>query len=368
MEFAFASVEQARQALRRDNPGFAGEIGQLAIVGAGPEGLRLAELCRGYGIAVRAVVDDNPARCGQDVAGVAVAPFDSLGALDRAVPVVVASNHLLGPVRRLRQLGFAHVAGFILLQVLDPGRFPPHPFHERLLEETVTGKGLIDWLAGRLADERSRLVLDRVVRFRLSLDPAVLADVVEGDLYGPDCLASFPDGAVYVDGGAFDGDSVRWFIERSGERFSRILAFEPDPATHARLAAAFAADERVTAVAAGLWDHTTTLRFVDDGSRGATLSGAGTVAVPVSALDDVLAGARADFIKMNIEGAELNALAGARRTIATHRPQLAVSVYHRPAHLWEVAQAIDAIVPGYRFHLRQHEGGLIETVLYAVSG
>jgi hypothetical protein len=69
---------------------------------------------------------------------------------------------------------------------------------------------------------------------------------------------------------------------------------------------------------------------------------------------------------MNIEGAEIDALNGARKTIETWMPKLAISVYHRPSDLWQIPQLIHDFSKDYDFFLRQHDGGVIETVLYAI--
>jgi FkbM family methyltransferase len=87
------------------------------------------------------------------------------------------------------------------------------------------------------------------------------------------------------------------------------------------------------------------------------------------ALDDYVSQAnltRIDFVKMDIEGAELEALAGAQELIASRRPRLAVSAYHRPEHLWEIPQAIMASHSGYRLFFGHHTPVKWESVFYAV--
>jgi FkbM family methyltransferase len=76
--------------------------------------------------------------------------------------------------------------------------------------------------------------------------------------------------------------------------------------------------------------------------------------------------ARIDFVKMDIEGAELDALAGARECLVRHRPRLAISAYHRPEHLWEIPRAIHAANPAYRLHFGHHMPVKWESVFYAV--
>ena len=76
---------------------------------------------------------------------------------------------------------------------------------------------------------------------------------------------------------------------------------------------------------------------------------------------------RIDFVKMDIEGAEPDALAGASGLIAQHRPRLAVSAYHRAEHLWEIPRLILAAHPGYRLFFGHHVPVKWESVFYAVQ-
>lgn len=55
-----------------------------------------------------------------------------------------------------------------------------------------------------------------------------------------------------------------------------------------------------------------------------------------------------------------------RKTLAQHRPQLAISVYHRPEHMWELPLELMRSLTGYDFHLRHYSFGRWECVLYAV--
>lgn len=70
---------------------------------------------------------------------------------------------------------------------------------------------------------------------------------------------------------------------------------------------------------------------------------------------------------MDIEGAELEALYGAKTLIKTWNPDLAIAVYHKPEHLWEIALYLSTLVPKYKFYLRNYTGGVAETILYATT-
>ena len=339
----------------------------VAIVGAAPEGQRLARICAARGIKIDAIVDDDPAKKDLIVAGLRVAPIQTLTELPKSTPVVIASHRVLRATQRLRDLGFNYVVPFALLQVLAGDIFPPHMFYDGLLDDLWTHRSEYRALHDRLADDRSRQVLNAVIKFRLTLDPAMLQPVVtEHDLYAPEGLFTFADDEVYVDGGSFDGDTIRSFIARVHGRFADIYAFEPDPVTFAKLKANFSNEPRVHPIHAGLYSHGGSLRFRDDATRGAIFAADGEIEMPVTTIDDVLGGQRLTYVKMNIEGAEIDALQGGRDAIRKWRPRLALSVYHRASDLWRIPQVVLELNPDYRLYLRQHDGGIIETVLYAL--
>jgi FkbM family methyltransferase len=364
---AAGALSDLRDTMQRHSALDVANLQSLAIVGAAPEGRRLARICRACSIRIDAIVDDDPAKTGLVVEGVSIAPVQTLSDLPRSTPVAIASNRVLRVTQRLRGLGFETVVPFAMLQVLAPDVFPPHMFYDNLLDDLWTHRADVQALHDRLADDRSRQVLDAVIGFRRTLDPAVLQPVLtEHDLYAPEGLFEFGNDEVYVDGGSYDGDTIRTFIDRVHGRFADIYAFEPDPVTFAKLQANFRDEPRVHPIHAGLHSHGGSLRFRDDASRGAIFAADGEIEMPVTTIDDVLGDRRLSYIKMNIEGAEIDALRGGRNAIGKWQPRLAISVYHRASDLWRIPQLVLELNPDYQLYLRQHDGGIIETVLYAL--
>jgi hypothetical protein len=95
-------------------------------------------------------------------------------------------------------------------------------------------------------------------------------------------------------------------------------------------------------------------------------AGEGTIAVRAAPLDDLLAGAVPTFIKLDVEGAEPDALLGARGTIGAHGPVIAVCVYHRQDHLWRIPLMLREWRDDYAFFLRPHNEEGWDLVCYAV--
>lgn len=82
-------------------------------------------------------------------------------------------------------------------------------------------------------------------------------------------------------------------------------------------------------------------------------------------LDDFLQ-EKVTFIKMDIEGAEMDALKGAEQTIRKYKPKLAISIYHEENDFWEIPLLIKSFVPEYQFYVRHHSDNCSETILYAI--
>jgi FkbM family methyltransferase len=114
----------------------------------------------------------------------------------------------------------------------------------------------------------------------------------------------------------------------------------------------------------GLWNEPLTISYSVEKSQSTI--GAGDARGQVVRLDDAVGNTRVTFLKMDIEGAELKALEGARETILANKPKLAICVYHHFKDLWEIPLFIKSLVPEYRIFFRHHTKLEYETVCYAL--
>jgi FkbM family methyltransferase len=189
--------------------------------------------------------------------------------------------------------------------------------------------------------------------------------------YAPD-LVPLSEHEVLVDCGAFDGDSIRMFLERTQGRFRRICAIEPDIKNRAALdkyLASLPSDvtQRISVLPFGLSDADAVVSFDASGTVGARVaSGTGSQSIHCRRLDDILDGPQPTLIKMDIEGAEPRAILGAAATIRGSRPILAVCAYHKCEHLWTLPVLIKNALPEYEIFLRRYAEECWETVYYAI--
>ncbi|MBQ9274399.1 MAG: FkbM family methyltransferase [Succinivibrio sp.] len=188
---------------------------------------------------------------------------------------------------------------------------------------------------------------------------------------------------LFVDAGAYDGSTTQEFFKWAGKSAAQAWCFEADPQNCRRCAAQLAlplSQGRVRLCNTGLWSRPGRLRLANSGlSTGyltdtagaaagvsAQTADAGDIEVEVATLDEMLGERRVTFIKMDIEGAELQALQGAATLIRRNKPKLAICVYHRPEDILTIPAYILSLNPDYTLYLRHHTFEATETVLYAL--
>jgi len=222
-------------------------------------------------------------------------------------------------------------------------------------------------------DDLSRDLFARAIACRLDGNLELVNEAARDGAsevqYFPSDIPDWKAPSRFVDCGAFDGDTLRSMPRHD---LRAVAAFEPDLENFHKLSQwaqyTLEADQSAPEYLlwpCGAWRETTMLRFASGTGASSRLDAVGETVVPVVALDDALIGFRPDFIKMDIEGAELKALVGARRMVTAHRPALAICVYHQAAHLWQIVLELDSWGLGYEFFLRAHAFNGFDWVLYA---
>jgi FkbM family methyltransferase len=175
----------------------------------------------------------------------------------------------------------------------------------------------------------------------------------------------------FVDCGAYNGDTLAAILKLRLP-LEALAHFEPDPENFRSLTRFVQNHREEIGAPVALWpcavsNACQTVKFSGGQAEGSSVSVDGQAGVQAVALDDVLCGWGPTFIKMDIEGAEVDGLLGARRQIAESRPDLAICIYHRPGHLWQIPLLLREWkeLANYRYYLRVHGYDGFDTVLYA---
>lgn len=176
-------------------------------------------------------------------------------------------------------------------------------------------------------------------------------------------------GECFVDGGAFDGASSLAFQRWCGDDYAHVYAFEPDAANRARCTAQFASrlpSGSYDVIPRGLWSSMGGLSFQDGQGAFSSLQQGGREFAAVGALDEELRGKRITFLKLDIEGAEQEALQGAAQILREQQPKCAISVYHKPKDIFSLPALLLEWYPNSRLYLRHYLLREYDTVLYVV--
>lgn len=197
-------------------------------------------------------------------------------------------------------------------------------------------------------------------------------------------LLDLKEDEVFVDCGAFDGDTIDEFIKIVNGKYEGIYAFEPDY-ENAKKIENKKYSGKMKLIRKGAGEKEGMARFYVDGSlysnfQNTEMWGKSTrrdlyedvdscIDVPITTIDNVMDGNRVTLIKMDIEGSELSALKGATNTISRYHPKLAICVYHKSEDLYAITNYIhsfDTDTYKYKYYIRQHAMDVTETVLYAI--
>ena len=223
-----------------------------------------------------------------------------------------------------------------------------------------------------LTDDLSKVTLDKFLEGIVTNSCECYSAIHSSSQYFPDIVMQMlGKNEIFVDVGAYIGDSVQEFIDATCDCYKKIIAFEPDPYNFEK-AKSTIRDERIEWYSKGVGDKNETLYFqnetgeLDEGAHVVTDENRATSKIEIVSLDDFLK-EKVTYIKMDIEGMELSAIKGAGNLISNQKPKLAISVYHRTEDIVEIPRLILQLNSEYKLYLRHFwENNSTDTVLFAL--
>lgn len=238
-------------------------------------------------------------------------------------------------------------------------------FNEGFAEDFAANAQKYEWIYELLADETSKDAFRKLVSFRVKYDLDLLQGFTsrEDQQYFEDFLELAPKGESFLDIGSYDGYTSLEFIKRCPE-YEHVHIFEPEPDNFQTCRQNLSGFKNIHFHQMGLSDQRRLLKLEPQGS-GSKITDQGSIDITVDRLDDIL-DEPVSFIKMDIEGAELGAIEGAKQSIRTNHPRLAISVYHNAGDFWKIPENVLAIRNDYRIYLRHYTESIYETVMFFI--
>lgn len=230
-----------------------------------------------------------------------------------------------------------------------------------------------DEIYNYLADEKSKNIFLNLIKSKIFLDGSYIEDTYDENEYQyfEKDIIKLTDDEIFIDGGAYVGDTLEIFLKLVNNKYKKYIAFDADNSNLSKLID-FVNKKDIKNIKCynyALWDKDETLYFNSNknSSKVFESNDKGEIKIEATSIDKILGKDKATFIKMDIEGAEQRALIGAKETIKKYHPKLAICIYHNFEDYYKIPQIIKNIDSTYKFYVRHYLYKLShEVILYAI--
>jgi len=320
----------------------------VILFGASKGGLYIKKVMERENINIKFFCDNDTAKTGKYIGNIEIVSTDALLQADKSSPIFISSQYVKDIANQLRALGFINIAADGLIFKISDN-------YDAILNTSKL-----------LEDEESKKIYFGLINKRCRCETDIGVYKSGGIQYFDDEIIKLSENEIFIDGGGYNGDTVTQFIKSSKGKYNKIYCFEPNPGIYKWLTDNTREIKNLTLYEKGLYSRSERLRFSDNG-WGSSINEEGEMTVDTVALDQILADEKITYIKLDVEGGELEGLKGAENIIKKHKPKLAVCVYHKPEDLWVLPLYINKLSAEYKLYIRHYSGdNHFETVLYCV--
>lgn len=331
----------------------------IVLFGAGPYGEMVKQYLSDKGIEIFCYCDNDDNKHGKCIDNKKIISPEEIINLENYI-VFITARHCSNQIRR--QLEKMDIMSYSFDNFIVKSRYDEFKdIHDNILNDYKTKEVYISILTSMVTGESK-----------------YCEEIMEGNSFYALPKFSNTGNEVFVDAGAYVGDTVEQFIWNNIGQFKKIYAFEPGHKQFNamklrinRLISEWALNEdKINCIQAGLGSKSEeSLYFENDEmplcnniyNKGINSK---VKKIQIYSLDDYIKHEKVTFIKSDIEGFELELLKGSKRIISLYKPKLAISIYHKPDDLIEIIKYLKCLVPEYKFDLRHHAPTLVDTVLY----
>lgn len=228
-----------------------------------------------------------------------------------------------------------------------------------------------------LEDNLSKKVYANII-FARAKNCHISTDIVSKNQYfviPQVCIRSNKE--VFVDFGAYVGDSIERYLWKVEGIFKNIYAFEPDPINYRamefrvnRLKKEWGLkDKKIHLINAGIGKEKDELSFsrLDTNSLSSKFSiekDLSNIKVKIYSLDDFFLNKKITFLKADIEGYEYDMLLGGKQLIIEQKPKMAICIYHNASDMFDIPLLVKQLDNNYKLIIRHHSYTYEETVMY----
>lgn len=321
----------------------------IFIYGMGDGAVKIMSAFRQYGIPIAGIFASDEFVRGHSFAGFKVHKLSEIEEMiDDFVIVLAFAAGYPELIQYIRQLSHRHTLYAPDVPVIGSGLFTYRYFLEHLQEFNAVYR--------MLADAESRRVYVNIIQYKIS-----------GNIRYLETISSEPEqifrtilrpsrNEIFVDLGAYNGDTIRELLSYTNQKYYSIHAVEPDKKNFKKLTNYIEENhlKQIKAHQCACWCKDTELPFSSKSGRQSALAPDGETIQAIS-VDGLMNGKPLTMLKMDVEGFEREALWGAAKSIQQYAPKLSVSIYHRNQDIFELPLLVRKLNPDYQFYIRQRE-------------
>lgn len=342
------------------------------IFGAGNTAQKVKRVLQSKGKIVSSFIISSKPPDQQQIDGILIKSITNSTDFDINLPVIIAifnreANAFLPDIiAKLRALGFNKLItypefhSFFSAELCDNFWLTNKNFYSQ------NSQNYYDILP-LLNDQVSKEVFSSLIKYLETFDPFILKKANFNDQYFPNDINVWDGKGAFFDIGSYDGENI-FDAYKAKRNLELVVALEPDLINFNKIVN----NKKLKNIArqfflypCGAWSETTMVRFKSGVGESSSQCEDGDQIIPVIKIDDAIH-ARPGYLKMDVEGAEIEALLGAKNTISEFRPSLAISLYHHPDHFYSIPKLIQDWDLGYKFYVRLHGNNFFDTVLYCI--
>lgn len=339
---------------------------ELLIYGAGSFGKEMLSLFTSHGINISAFLDKNAEKIGsiENVPAFTLENYPYIKSGKTVIFSIVCDKDVRESIMSdIKRQGFENIIEAQSIRCLYVNFSDGYILDADTVFERIQSAYLL------MSDEKSKNIFANNIFAHLTGNYSRCTQFEDNmDMqYFPEDIISSNGYDVFVDCGGFIGDTVQAVLDK--KKSKKIISFEPFTDNFKMLTETCENSDSNTEFI--LFNSAVSNKISQyhfkRGTGSGSLSSEGDILVNTVTIDKAFMGIAPTFIKMDIEGEEINALNGAVKTIKKYTPDMAVCVYHNIDHIWEIPLLIDSINKNYSYYLRSYNAYTMETVLYAIK-
>lgn len=279
-----------------------------------------------------------------------------------SIILTVATGSPLEVNNKLDELGYTHFNYLAFIRYSKLDLIHP-PFIMDFKDDFLENKSRYQETYNLLSDDKSKEVFEKVINFKISFDLSFMKGFTNNfdeQYFDKDLIPNIKN-ITFVDGGAYVGDTLPNIIQNF-PNYKKIYCIEPND-LHIKIAKRdFSTQRDIEFINCGLGKEKIE---INQAQETQDICAHDYQAININTIDNLIK-EKVDFIKLDIEGAEQDAIIGAKETILKNHPILAICIYHKAQDWYKVPQLVLSVRNDYKVFIRHYMEGIYETVMYFI--